>query len=367
MTAAAALVLFLAQSPTAVDKSFDAARSLQQAQKWTEAEQAYRAHIKRYGASAEALANLGAVLTRQEKFREAIATYQQALRAAPQLTPIHLNLGLALMKSGNPAAAVESFTAFLAKNPDNRQTRQLRALALLDAGKNAEAVSDYQALLPSDDITIRLGLASALARSGKADEARSTLEPLLASDSPDVQFIYGQALFEEGSYVKALEVLQQVQKAKPDMPQLGFYLGAIYWRQQQKDEAIAAWRKELDANPEAFQANYTLGAALAFGGPETSAAAEKYLRKALQLRPQHPQTLYQLGKILWTRSRSPEAVTFLERAVKTQPDYREAHYLLGTFYRALGRTPEAQREFATVKKLSEAELQKSRDLFEESK
>lgn len=358
------MLLFLAQT---ADTSFDAARQLQQQQRWPEAEQAYRAHIKRFGASAEVLANLGAVLVREDKFAEAIASYQQALRAAPQLTPIHLNLGLAYMKSGNPGAAAQSFTAFLAKHPDHRQARQLRAMSLLDAGKNAEAAADYQALLPSDDVTIRLGLASALSRIGKTEEAKATLQPLLASESPDAQFIYGQALFEEGSYVKALEVLQQVQKAKPDMPQLGFYLGAIYWRQQQTDDAIAAWRKELTANPGAFQANYTLGAALAFGGAATSQEAEKYLRKALQLKPQHPQTLYQLGKILWVRSKSPEAVPLLERAAKLQPDYREAHYLLASVYQSMGRRAEAQREFAVVKKLSEADVQKSRDLFEEGK
>lgn len=367
MIPAALAVILLAQSQPTVDASFAAARQMQQQQRWPEAEQAYRTHIKRFGATPEVLANLGAVLVREDKFTEAIASYQQALRAAPQLTPIHLNLGLAYMKSGNPAAAAQSFTAFLSKHPDHRQARQLRAMALLDAGKNNEAAADYQSLLPSDDITIRLGLASALSREGKAEEARALLEPLLASDSPDVQFVYGQALFEEGSYVKALEVLQQVQKAKPDAPQLSFYLGAIYWRQQRTDDAIAAWRKELDANPGSFQSNYTLGAALAFGGPPTSKEAEQHLRKALQLKPQHPQTLYQLGKILWTRSKSPEAVTLLERAAKNQPDYREVHYLLASVYQTLGRRADAQREFAVVKKLSEAEVQKSRDLFEEGK
>ena len=358
------IAIVLAQS---ADASFDAARQMQQQQRWPEAEQAYRTHIKRFGATPEVLANLGAVLVHEDKFTEAIASYRQALRAAPQLTPIHLNLGLAYMKSGNPAAAAQSFTAFLAKYPDHRQARQLRAMALLDAGKNSEAAEDYRALLPSDDITIRLGLASTLSREGKAEEARALLEPLLASDSPDVQFVYGQALFEEGSYVKALEVLQQVQKAKPNMPQLGFYLGAIYWRQQQTDDAIAAWRRELAASPESFQANYTLGAALAFGGASTAQDAEKHLRKALQLKPRHPQTLYQLGKILWMRSKSPEAVGLLERAANNQPDYREAHYLLASVYQSQGRRAEAQREFAVVKRLSEAEVQKSRDLFEEGK
>jgi superkiller protein 3 len=350
------------QAPS--DASFDQARKLQQARRWPEAEQAYRAYIKRFGASAEALANLGAVLVQEEKFAEAIASYQQALQIAPQLAPIHMNLGLAYMKSGKPGEAAAAFTQYLAKDPKNRQALQLRAMAYLDAEKYKESVADYRALLPSEDMTIRLGLASALARSGKAEEARSTLEPVLASNAPEVQFVYGQSLFEEGNYSKALEVLQEVEKAKPGTPLLRFYIGAIYWRQQQTDAAIEEWRKEYNANPEGFQANYTMGAALAFTNPGD---AEPFLRKAVKLRPQHPQSCYQLAKLLWTRSKSPDAVPLLEQAVKSQPAYREAHYLLATVYQSLGRRADAQREFAAVKKLSEAEVQKSRDLFESGK
>jgi tetratricopeptide (TPR) repeat protein len=361
-----ALCLLAQTSATGVSaaSSFDRARQLQQSRRWPEAEQAYRAHLKQFGPSAEALANLGAVLVQQEKFAEAVGNYQQALRLAPQLTPIHLNLGLAFMKSGRPSDAAASFSQFLAKDPANRQARQLRAMAYLEAEKFGESVSDYRSLMPSDDLTIRLGLATALARNGSAAEARSVLDPILASDAPDVQFVYGQALFEEGNFQKALEVLRQVEKAKPDMPQLRFYLGAIYWRQQQTDAAIEEWRKEHRANPESFQANYTMGAALAFTSAEE---AEPYLRKAVKLRPKHPQSLYQLGKLLWLRAKSPETVAMLEQAVKSQPDYREAHYLLATVYQSLGRRVDAQREFAVVKKLSEAEVQKSRDLFESGK
>jgi protein O-mannosyl-transferase len=356
------VLLFLAQSPSSsVDASFNQARQLHQAQRWLEAEQAYRAHIKRFGPSAEALANLGAVLVHEEKFAEAIANYQHALKIAPQLTPIHMNLGLAFLKSGKPGEAVQSFSQLLVKDPQNRQARQLRAMANLDADRFFEAAADYRSLFPTEDLTIRLGLASALARSGNAEEARTVLEPLLASSSPDVQFVYGQALFEEGNYGKALEVLEQVKQTKPDTPMVRFFIGAIYWRQHQTDAAIEEWRKEWKANPEGFQANYTLGAALAFGN---SPEAEVHLRKAVQLRPQHPQSLYQLAKLLWLKSKNPEAVPMLERAVKNQPEYREAHYLLATVYQSLGRRADAQREFAVVKKLSEAEVQKTRDLFE---
>ena len=53
--------------------------------------------------------------------------------------------------------------------------------------------------------------------------------------------------------------------------------------------------------------------------------------------------------------------------MQSQPAYREAHYLLATVYQSLGRRADAQREFAVVKKLSESDVQKSRDLFESGK
>lgn len=351
----------LAAAQSGAADAFERARQLQQAGRWADAESAYRAYLKAYPATAEALANLGAVLVRRERYPEAIRQYKQALTMAPSLAPLRLNLGLAFLKSGDRAAALDQFTALVRQEPANRQARQLRAMTLSELERYAEAAQEYAALMPGD-VSVRLGLASAYTNLGRPADAQQVLGPLLERrDSAEVELLRGQALFAENRFEEAREAFQLASRLNPKLGDVHLHIGASYWKQQRTAEAIEEWRRELAAHPAEFQPNYTLGAALALAG---SAEAEPLLRKAAGLKPHNAQALYQLAKLVWQRSKSAEAVSLLERSVQSQPNYREAHYLLASVYQSLGRKAEAAREFALVRKISDQELQRTRDLFE---
>lgn len=350
------------------DQVFDQAVRLQEARKWAEAEQAYRAHLKRFGAKPETLANLGAVLVQQERFQEAIGAYTHALKLAPGVLPIRLNLGLAYFKSGQLAPAVEQFTAILEQQPANQQVRQLRAMCLLELERFEDAARDYSALLPSQDVNVSLGLASAYMRLDRTADALSIMEPLFERDSAEVKLLLGHALSESGRLEEAKTALERAAQLNPNLPMVRLYLGAVYWRQQETETAIVEWRKELSLQPESFQANYTLGAALAASEQtlETSKRIEeasRLLRKAVVLKPSSALALYQLGKLIWRQSKGPEAVSLLERSTRADPTYREAHYLLASIYQSLGRKEDAAREFAAVRQIQRSELRRSEDLF----
>jgi tetratricopeptide (TPR) repeat protein len=263
------------------DQVFDQAVRLQQAGKWAEAEQAYRAHLKRFGAKPETLANLGAVLVQQERFQEAIGAYTHALKLAPGVLPIRLNLGLAYFKSGQLAPAVEQFTAILEQQPGNQQVRQLRAMCLLELERYEEAARDYSALMPSQDVDVSLGLASAYMRLDRTPEALRIMEPLFGMDSAEVKLLLGYVLDQSGRLEEAKAALERAAQLDPSLPMVHLHLGAMYWRQQETEAAIAEWRKELSAHPESFQANYTLGTALAVS--EDAVAASKRIEEASRL------------------------------------------------------------------------------------
>lgn len=347
-------------------QTFDTARALQEAGKWTEAEQAYRALIRKGPATAEVHANLGAVLARLERYDDAIAQYRTAQKLAPALAPLHLNLGLAYFKSGRPADAIASFDNYLKRNPSHRQARQLRAMSLLEVDRLADAASAFAALLPSEDVSIRLGLATAYARMGKTAESRAAIEPVLArNDSAEAELILGQAMLDDGDPAAALLAFERAGRLNATLPGLRVYRGVALWQQRKTDEAMYEWRAALAANPSDGQPAYLLGAALAMSS--RSAEAEPLLRRAIELKPRHAPSLYQLAKLIWSQSKSKEAAAFLERAISIHPNYREAHYLLGTIYRASGRREDAAREFAIVQKIAQEGLRKSEDLFERSR
>ena len=117
--------LLLAQTPA--DILFERARAAQTAGRLEEAESAWNDYLKKHGSKPEALANLGALLARRERYAEAIEKYKAALKLDSSLAPLHLNLGLAYLKQGQPAQAVSEFDLFLKVQPGHRQT-QLRNL-----------------------------------------------------------------------------------------------------------------------------------------------------------------------------------------------------------------------------------------------
>jgi len=133
---------------------YEQANAHLQAGRLAEAEAGYRAQLKLTPNHVESLANLGAVLSKREKFSEAIQSYQRALKMRPDIAPLHLNLGLAYFKSRRWTEAAASFERF----PGNRQAAQLRALSLMELERYGDAARAFESLLPSDDSTILIGL-----------------------------------------------------------------------------------------------------------------------------------------------------------------------------------------------------------------
>lgn len=352
---ALALLLFFQSSPGTL---FERARDAQVAGRLDEAETAWREYLRKNGPQAEALANLGALLARRERYDEAVQRYKAALKLDPSLVPLHLNLGLAYLKQGQPNEAIREFAIFLKSQPDHRQALQLYAMALLEAGRYPEAEAQYRALGKADP-TVVLGLGTALLRQNKAAEARVVLDPILRSESPEAQFLLAQLLLQEQRPDEALAALEKVRRTKPNTPGLHAAIGTALWRQRRTAEAIAEWRRE-----DTFETAYLLGSALGLN-PASQEEAEAQLRKAVSQRPGSAHANFALGKLMWRRSRTPLALPYLERAVQADPEFREALFLHGTVLQAMGRKAEAARSFARVKKLSAQELSRQQDLFTE--
>lgn len=338
---------------------------LLRAGKLAEAEQAYREHLKTHPAHVEALANLGAVLSRREEFGAAVVQYRKALELRPGLAPLHLNLGLAYFKMREWGKAVVEFDAFLKAQPGHRQSMQLRALSLLELEKYGEAAAAFEGLLPTTDASVQLGLATAYLRSDRAVQAQKILTPLLEQgNSAEVLLTMGQALYVEERFDEALDAFLKARSLQPALPTLGLHIGSVYWRKKQNAEALVEWRGELKRHPESAEAQFTLGAAVAMSGGD-KIEAERLLRASLAKKPKHARANYQLAKLVWQNKKSVEAVRCLEKSIAADPEYREAHYLLASVYQGMGRKAEAAREFAAVKRISAKDLATQQDLFSE--
>lgn len=119
------------------------------------------------------------------------------------------------------------------------------------------------------------------------------------------------------------------------------YLQVQYWK-----DSITLFQHALNVREDNYIAHGCLGAAfIEQGNPEQ---AEKHLRRALEINPQYPEALNDLGTLLTSAGKYPEAVGHFSNALTLNPNYSEAHNNLALALTHLNRFPEAIDHYKTA-------------------
>ena len=114
-------------------------------------------------------------------------------------------------------------------------------------------------------------------------------------------------------------------------------LGTVTWRQSNMyRDVFALYETTLARNPSSWVAHLNLGTALDDAGrPHESLP---HLQRALELKPDFPETLNSLANVLNQLGRAAEARPLLARALELQPRFAAAHNTHGVTLMALGQT-----------------------------
>ncbi len=147
-------------------------------------------------------------------------------------------------------------------------------------------------------------------------------------------------------------------KAPPRAP-LPAALDATDWFELASDlemtsteEACAAYRKSLEADPGHVDAQVNLGRLLHEAGDV--AAAEGHYRSALELRPTDLMARFNLGVALEDMNRLPEARNAYRETVLADPDHADAHFNLAGVLERLGQKSHALKHLKAYRKLVNA-------------
>lgn len=153
----------------------------------------------------------------------------------------------------------------------------------------------------------------------------------------------GAALFEEGKHEEAVAAFTRALEAEPDNPAYLTRLGLALEKLNRLAEAEAAFAKVTQAEPSSFAGWFNLG--------HVSMDLKKYpaaitaFEQAAKVDPNEPETFFNLGSANFNNARIPEAVAAWEKAIQLKPDHAAALYWLGTGYVNLGKIPEAKATF----------------------
>jgi tetratricopeptide (TPR) repeat protein len=212
--------------------------------------------------------------------------------------------------------------------------------------------------------------AESLVAAGKADDAINLLTAISRSESNEAQInhLLGQAYYAKADYPRAVELLSAAIKRLPEgsrqYKQDVQMLGLAHYLLGHIKEAIPYLETIKNWTPDNVEIAYTLGISYIqtndpdkaresfsrmFSIPVTSAsaylinaqmmirqqfedAAERELRKALDLDPKLPQVHFLLGEMAIYRARLDQGIELLKQEIEINPGFAMAYYMLGEAY-----------------------------------
>jgi len=148
---------------------------------------------------------------------------------------------------------------------------------------------------------------------------------------------------------EALKEYRAAANLKPDLPDLHFEIGNLYWKRNRLQEALPELKQELSIQPNHPQALYEAADILFFDGK--SLESEQYLLRALRVEPEMAEARLALEKIYTATGRYSESLAELKRVCELTPEDPTPHYRMATILRKLGRHDEAKREMAIFTRL----------------
>ena len=299
----------------------------------------------------EVRANLGAALSRQGRFDEAIAQYRAALAKDGGNVALRMNLALAHYKKGAFAEAVKELKLL----PIDPRTATLLGDCYSRLGQDEQAIAvlrPVEAAQP-DDLGVAWLLGSALIRTGhKRDGVERVEKVAKTGNSAEAYLLAGRTLLKMNEFERARDDSDAALRLNPQLPGAQTLRGMVLPYLGDNARAMAALEKAIEADPKDFDAQLNLGAVLLT--ERQLDASRQHLERALALQPESSLARYEMAKLERTEGKLDASVKDFEKVIHDEPGWPQPHIELSALYYRLNRQEDGAREKAAFDKLSAA-------------
>jgi tetratricopeptide (TPR) repeat protein len=283
----------------------------------------------------------------------------EALRTLPSGDPqAALLRGVAHYHANHPVQAIEALAPAVPKLPEGSRERreavQVLGLASYLAGRIAEAIPylEQTRQWAEGNMEFSYVLGMAYVQTRQADKARETWARSFGVPpaSAAAHLLAAQMMVRAELDELAEAELKQALALDPRLPRASFLLGQTALFRGRLDEAVALFKRELEANPGDAMSFYRLGDAYTRQLKWDEALAA--LQKSVWINPYFSGPYILLGKTYMKKGDLAAAEGMLRQAIGYDPNNKTAHYLLGQLLQQAGRTEEAKRELEIAEKLN---------------
>ncbi len=239
-------------------------------QQQPENEEVYLKAIEIKSDEPELYLKLGNILLQHKRVDEAIFAYSRAIELQPENSELRLKLGDILIQQEQWDNAIDCYTQAIKVNPNSDSAHLALGKVLIKQNqldKAVEYLRQATKLNPNLEEPYQY-LAEGLCQQGNLDEASI------------VYFKLGEILSKEGRLNEAISAFNRTLQINPNYYWAYHCLGNIYVWQDKLDEAVFAYRKAIELQPDLAASYKNLGDVLAKQG-KVEEASEAY-RQALQ-------------------------------------------------------------------------------------
>lgn len=330
-------------SAPSVDEELRNGTEAMRAGKFDEAERWFQAAVKMAPDNPDASMAFGVAELRLGKPEAASESLSRAVTIEPDLEGANLFLGIAYTQMHRVPEAVAALQRAIDLDPKNAQADMWLGVVELQDGhpEKATAPLDRAAELAPDDLNI-------LEYRGKAhsDVSFASYARMAAIDphSWHVHKVQGQIYAQQNQHKEAIAEFQEAIKQVPNNSDLYEELAEEYRKSGSLELSQQAYAKELELSPNNPIAMYNLGKI----DIETNRTQDglKLLRQVVASYENVPATYFYLGLGEFDAGQTNDALAALEKARAMHPEPELAprvEYELSRVYRKLGRTDDANR------------------------
>jgi len=278
-----------------------------------------------------------------------------AADAVPSSPEIHNNLAHSHLAAGDLERARREFSRALELDPANAEALLGLAAVARQRGQVQEAEHRVRQALQGDpsSVSALCELAAIKRDAGDLAESIRLYQEALRIDSQPFAWLgLGDSLQRAGHNQQAVEAFERALELNPDSFEAHYDLGVTLSNLGRDDQAITHYEKALELAPRHPNAAYALNnlasILLAHGRDEE---AVRRFTEAMELSPTHLESRYNLAAYHLRRGELELAIPLLEQATRISPDHELANLDLGMAYLDTGRAEEAFRHLLLVRRL----------------
>jgi tetratricopeptide (TPR) repeat protein len=294
---------------------------------------------------------------RPEFVNHAVEEYKTALNADPGSPQLNDALADLYLRTGRIREAEATARNLLKTSPNDIEAHRLLGrlyLRQLSESQNSvssaspsgnaldQAIAEFEKIITLDpksvDDHMVLGQLYTVKHQPEKAEEQFKIAQNIDPDSEEVILNLSRLYAENGDLAHAAKVIESV-PVNDRTPKMEFALGATYDQLKRSKDAIAAYKRAADMDPDDTHTMGALAQALLNDNQLDEAMKEYQMLSAMD--QEDPSAFIHISEIQRRQGKYEDALATIRKAVKKDPDSLEAGYNEGLLLDVLGRYDEA--------------------------